>query len=619
MRIFHIAGWASRLHLRTAMQRNGMWGAAAASLAMLELAVVASGCGGSSSAGSPDATVVTTAPELNVAGGAATSPGGQGQPGGTVHLLAAGDITFDPTAATPLAVPQAPADATTVDAAALAADVNAPGAVVISGDVTTSGGDAVRTISATGDLFVTGTLHAADLGGSRQGIDLKATGTIYVSGAVDASGTSGGQGGALHLSANQIVITGKVLAAGGDGDTAGGAAGAITIVSMGDVTVSGTISLRGGAATGTSVGAAQGGAAATLLIDAGGAIDLGGMVDARGGVATTKGSGGAVVGGAAGAVRVGEQTAPATILIRVPVIATGGAGDAGGGAGGTVTLEPNTGTITINGARAIDASGGDATAAPGAGGLVTGSARTAASAGGLHVTGEVSVNGGSIAKGGSGNGADAGRFEFQLKATDGAVAVDESAKITANGGSAIGGVAGGGGHIWIFTLDGDLTIAGKLSALGGDSDGGTGGLGGMIYMFSDDNHNATEVGKGDLLIAPTGVLDASGGDGAMGGDARNDGKGSGSVAPFPEGQEKFAIFLNCDGAHGETHNWMDNQGHLIARGGAPNGNGGDITYHGIGPGQLDMPTDGSGNHHPPSGNLDMSGDGTGQPGDYGGE
>ena len=32
---------------------------------------------------------------------------------------------------------------------------------------------------------------------------------------------------------------------------------------------------------------------------------------------------------------------------------------------------------------------------------------------------------------------------------------------------------------------------------------------------------------------------------------------AGAVAPFPEEQEKFAIFLNCDGQHGETHNWMD--------------------------------------------------------------
>src|SRR4029079_14513951 len=173
--------------------------------------------------------------------------------------------------------------------------------------------------------------------------------------------------------------------------------------------------------------------------------------------------GAAVWGGRAGALVSGETTAPATITIRVPVIATGGAGDTIGGAGGSVTLEPDTGTITVNGARAIDASGGDAGSTPGAGCLVTGSARNWTSAGGLHVTGEMTASGGSIAKGGSGNGADAGRIDFELKATDGVVNVEQSAKLSANGGGAIGGVAGGGGHIWMFTLDGDLTIAGTVT------------------------------------------------------------------------------------------------------------------------------------------------------------
>jgi hypothetical protein len=63
-----------------------------------------------------------------------------------------------------------------------------------------------------------------------------------------------------------------------------------------------------------------------------------------------------------------------------------------------------------------------------------------------------------------------------------------------------------------------------------------------------------------------------------------------------------------------------NSGQLVARGGVHNGNGGDITYHGIGPGQRDMPTPpDDGNHHPPGGNQDMAGDGSGQPGDYGAE
>src|SRR5262249_11017298 len=150
-----------------------------------------------------------------------------------------------------------------------------------------------------------------------------------------------------------------------------------------------------------------------------------------------------------------------------------------------------------------------------------------------------------------------------------------------------------------FTLDGDLTIAGTITARGGTAPDGTGGLGGMIYLFSDNNHNAVDLGKGNLLIDATGKLDASGGDGATGGSARNDGIAS-EVAPFPEEQEKIAIFLNCDGQHGETYNWMKNAGLLVARGGAHNGSGGDIVYHGIGQGQRDMPTPmDDGNHHPP--------------------
>ena len=598
---------------------RGVWGIAAASLAMLELAVIGRGCGGSSGT-SPDGTVVTSEPALDVSGGSASSPGGQGQAGGVVHLVATGDITIDTTAkATAPSAPAVPSGVTTIDAAALGADVSAPGSAVIAGNVTSGGGEAVRTISANGDLFVTGTLRAADLGSARQGLDLKATGTLYVTGAIDTSGATGAQaGGAITLSASQIVITGKLMSSGGDGDTAGGAAGAIALTSMGDVAVSGPILVRGGAASGTSAGAAQGGAAATLTVDAAGAVDLGTTIDARGGGAAAKGAGGSLVGGGAGAVHIGEKTAPVSIVIRVPVIAMGGAGDTVGGAGGTVTLEPDTGTINVNGSHAIDVSGGDAGGAPGAGGLVNGSPRSGPGAGGFHVAGEIAANGGSVVHGGSGNGADGGRVDIELVPTNGAVMVEQSGKITADGGKAGGGVAGGGGHIWLFTMDGDLTIAGALSARGGEASDGTGGLGGMIYLFSDDNHNAVDLGMGNLLIAPSGVLNASGGDGNVGGSARNDGI-MGQVAPFPEEQEKFAIFLNCDGQHGETRNWMDNQGMLIARGGAHNGNGGDITYHGIGPGQRDMPTDDSGNHHPPSGNVDMSGDGSGVDGDYGGE
>ena len=196
-----------------------------------------------------------------------------------------------------------------------------------------------------------------------------------------------------------------------------------------------------------------------------------------------------------------------------------------------------------------------------------------------------------------------------------------AAKITVEGGASGGtGTAGGGGHVWFFTKDGDATIAGTISVRGGDAPdpGGVGGDGGMIYFFTDNNHNATTVCKGNLVVAATGVMDASGGDGATGGSGRNDGI-QGLVAAFPDNQEEISIFLNCDGEHGNTCNWMENDGLLVARGGVHNGTGGDIVYHGIPPGVLGTPSPDSGDYPVPSGNISNEGDGTGLPGDFDGE
>src|SRR4029078_6712072 len=128
-----------------------------------------------------------------------------------------------------------------------------------------------------------------------------------------------------------------------------------------------------------------------------------------------------------------------------------------------------------------------------------------------------------------------------------------------------------------------LTSAGPLSVRGGEApdSGGTGGYSGMVYLFSDNDHNAKSRKDGNLLIDTTGVIDASGGNGGMMcGHARRDGK-HWAWPSFPIHQEQIAIFLNCDGVHGKTLNWMDNRGKLIAHGGVPNGHGGDIMYHGI--------------------------------------
>ena len=136
--------------------------------------------------------------QVSVQGGTALAASGQGQNGGVVHLVAQGDTSLDPTQApAKMTLPTAPSGATPIGASALGADVSISGDAVVSADVTTSGSDAVRKISASGDLYVSAKLQAGDLGAGRQGLDLEAGGTIYVSGAVDASGASGsGQAGA---------------------------------------------------------------------------------------------------------------------------------------------------------------------------------------------------------------------------------------------------------------------------------------------------------------------------------------------------------------------------------------------------------------------------------------
>ena len=93
-------------------------------------------------------------------------------------------------------VPATPAGATALGASALATDAAVTGDAVIDGNVATGGTDAVRKLSVSGDLYLTGTLRTADLGSARQGIDLEVSGTLYLTGTLDASGAAGcGPGG----------------------------------------------------------------------------------------------------------------------------------------------------------------------------------------------------------------------------------------------------------------------------------------------------------------------------------------------------------------------------------------------------------------------------------------
>ena len=217
---------------------------------------------------------------LDVQGGTAVSAGGKGQNGGLIHLVASGDVALDPSqpAVPAQTVPATPAGAKAVDDAALATDVSASGDASIA-SATSGGTDATRTITAGGDLYVTGTLRAADLGSGRQGLTLKATNTIYVSGTIDASGAAGsGQaGGAVNLSAKTVIVTGKILTAGGDGSALGRRGRSDhDQAASGGTFITGTVDASGGNvnASGTLIA----GPGAQLKIQSGGDVGISGAV-----------------------------------------------------------------------------------------------------------------------------------------------------------------------------------------------------------------------------------------------------------------------------------------------------------------------------------------------------
>ena len=196
---------------------------------------------------------------VSLSGGAATTATGRAKPGGTLHLVSRGGINFDATlpGPAPIAVPAAPAGA--LRPTSLPADINATGAVVIDGFVASSGADAVRTITASGDIYIVGTLTTADLGASRQGLRLSAGGNVYVvaGGSIDAGGSAPGQaGGGVALAGQQIVIAGGLSTAGGGGFGPGAAAGPVSLRASHDIQISGAIDAMVAMAAATPTSAA---------------------------------------------------------------------------------------------------------------------------------------------------------------------------------------------------------------------------------------------------------------------------------------------------------------------------------------------------------------------------
>ena len=207
-------------------------------------------------------------------------------------------------------------------------------------------------------------------------------------------------------------------------------------------------------------------------------------------------------------------------------------------------------------------------------------------------------------KGGEGAAAGGlgGNFSVAIVGLVGDFTVAPGMEANVDGGACSGaGPGGGAGHLDFQCPDCQLSMAGKLMGRGGEAPGGHGGLGGQFHIYVDSNFDGV---GGNLTIEADGLIDVSGGPGAIGGSARND--GTWDVAIFPEGIESIAVLLDSDNLRGTpTAGVTLNLGRIIAAVGRPAASGGDVEFHGKG---LDGAND------PSPGNVDSAADGNGMPG-----
>ncbi|MCI0589659.1 MAG: hypothetical protein L0323_22820 [Planctomycetes bacterium] len=301
------------------------------------------------------------------------------------------------------------------------------------------------------------------------------------------------------------------------------------------------------------------------------------------------------------------MTAPVTSLSLQlgRYAADGGAGDVAGGRGGSHDFIASNGGISLAGT--FEAAGGGSAGACGPGGAFN--AVCDVLGGDLAVAGSVRVSGGSAtlgsasATGGAGGTADfAAWFDSigPLAGTGGSITLSPSSLVVADGGDSAGtATAGRGGTVHLEVPEGAVSMGGSMTARGGFALGsGTGGLGGLVWVVTDANANAT---GGAITLEAGAILDASGGDSVsgLGGDAHWS-----TVPIFQAGAVPIAVLLDSDSVVGGVHSGglILNKGTVFARGGRPNGHGGDVEFHGAGPNSL---------REPEPGDIRNEGDGAG--------
>ncbi len=233
------------------------------------------------------------------------------------------------------------------------------------------------------------------------------------------------------------------------------------------------------------------------------------IVTSTGSVDTRGSDGPAATGGNGGFINI---TINGTIINAGTVTSFGGSGDTGGNGGlvlcySNVYSVYNTGPVTSSGGAGAGGNGGNAGAID-----FEGSENTTNSYGGCFNSAILTANGGNGTTGG-GTGGFIYMSGYYLGATV------NSGNASSNGGNAtVSGNGGNAGGVQLETWSGTVRSTGTFSAKGGTSAAGTGGNGGFIGFAAYYDNTIFFGGVIGGIWAAT-SFDASGGDGATGGNA----------------------------------------------------------------------------------------------------
>ena len=364
--------------------------------------------GGTVTVSSGGTGTVNLAGTLTASGGAAET-GSAGQNAGTVNV-GGGTVTVGAVTAVGTAAAAGSNQAGGLGGNVTVTKLAGPGAVTLTGAVTTQGGNsdgtgnggssgAVTVNGAGGNVTVGGTITTTGGRGQDAGaVSIASTGAIAVNNTITASGgtaatnASGRSGGAVTITGGSVA-TRAITASGSNAASAnqgGGNAGTINLTSTaGGITVNagGTLTARAGAATGTGVGGAAGGIAlnATGGNIAANAITTQGNAKTDGGVVTLAATGTVTAGaitttggtGINSAGRSGGAVSATGADVTVGAITTSGGAGAGtnqaGGNAGSIVLDATDGspTIMLNGNLAAAGGARTGTGTPGNGASIT--------------------------------------------------------------------------------------------------------------------------------------------------------------------------------------------------------------------------------------------------------